>query len=204
LNVINYASKFGKTYRTVTELNKRARNLKANTGRREQSRKNNPLATFGDTPYSDWSEEEMSDLLGLRTDGVRPQLRQAKPVSGLTVEVAMGALDWAAAGNMHAVKNQGSCGSCAAFTAVGVIEAMVSIQNANAAPVALSVQQGLDCSTGNYSCNGGWMEKYFEFYSAGAMLASDYPYAMRDQACQQTSESTFAATADWSSFVWLD
>lgn len=85
---------------------------------------------------------------------------------------------------------------------------MASIQNGNATPVRLSEQQGLDCSKvspwRNYSCNGGWMERYFEFYAdRGAMLEKDYPYAEQDQTCRQTSTSAIEQTADWSSFVWL-
>jgi C1A family cysteine protease len=143
-------------------------------------------------------------MLGLRTDSGRRELK-GKPVKpgpspspspdGYT---NLANIDWKAAGKVHAVKNQGSCGSCAAFCTASVMESMVAIKYGTPV-VRLSEQHALDCGAvyGNYSCNGGWMERYFEFFSAeGAMLYSDYPYLGVDQSCQQNSSSTIAAEGD--------
>jgi len=53
---------------------------------------------------------------------------------------------------MAPVKNQGICGSCWAFAAIGAMEAMIAIKNSAAAgslvaPVRLSEQQQVDCTT---------------------------------------------------------
>lgn len=107
---------------------------------------------------------------------------------------------------MHPVKDQGYCGSCAAFAATTVLEGMASIQNGNAPVVRLSEQQGLDCSRsyGNGGCNGGLMELYFEFYSDfGVMAESDYLYVETDQSCRQTSSSAIEQTGNWATFNWL-
>ena len=62
-------------------------------------------------------------------------------------------LDWSTTGNCLAVKDQGSCGSCWAFAAIGVVECMISIKASVMAPgtkpVALSVQELVDCTTGS-------------------------------------------------------
>jgi len=57
-------------------------------------------------------------------------------------------VDHASAGHMTPVKNQGSCGSCWAFTATSVFEGTISALKGTA-PVSLSEQQLLDCTSGN-------------------------------------------------------
>jgi C1A family cysteine protease len=58
------------------------------------------------------------------------------------------------------VKNQGSCGSCWAFSAVAAIESTLLI---NGRTELLSEQQLVDCSRayGNQGCSGGWMDSAF-------------------------------------------
>jgi len=104
-------------------------------------------------------------------------------------------IDWANSGHVHPVKNQGGCGSCWAFAALGALEAMIAIKNSAAAgslvpPVRLSEQQSVDCTTntpdnvakfntsyGSSGCNGGWMTNSWGFSrDQGAMTNADYPY----------------------------
>jgi C1A family cysteine protease len=54
------------------------------------------------------------------------------------------------------VRNQGQCGSCWAFSAVGAIEGLYAIENGKIK--TFSVQQLVDCAGGPYEnegCNGG-------------------------------------------------
>jgi C1A family cysteine protease len=78
----------------------------------------------------------------------------------------VGDIDWVAQGKVSPVKNQGSCGSCWAFSTTGVLEAQ-SLQRGSS--VSLSEQQLVDCSRaqGNQGCNGGWPSnalKYVQSY----------------------------------------
>lgn len=67
-------------------------------------------------------------------------------------------LDWAKADKMTPVKNQGGCGSCWAFAATSVQEAMQGLKDNQKPPLRLSEQEGVDCVyTDRDGCRGGWM-----------------------------------------------
>ena len=57
--------------------------------------------------------------------------------------VRASSINWATEGMMSDVKNQGNCGSCWAFSAIGVIEAAFKIKSN--VTVDLSEQQMVDC-----------------------------------------------------------
>ena len=68
-------------------------------------------------------------------------------------------INWVSEGKVLPVKNQGACGSCWAFAATTVQEAMQAIKNDS--KVRLSEQEGVDCDVNSYGCNGGWMSNYW-------------------------------------------
>jgi len=93
-------------------------------------------------------------------------------------------VDWVSAGAVTAVKNQGSCGSCWAFSAIGAMEGAYLIkydtQNANTW-TGLSEQQLVSCDYGilkNLGCNGGLMDKAFDWIgdNNGICSEADYGY----------------------------
>ena len=82
-------------------------------------------------------------------------------------------------------KDQGACGSCWAFSAIGAVEAANAIKSGTLK--AFSEQQLVDCdksSGGNQGCNGGDMDLAFDYVKKNPlMLEDDYPYAGSDNQC---------------------
>jgi len=92
--------------------------------------------------------------------------------------------DWRTMSGTTDVRNQGSCGSCWAFAAVGATEGNLRILEG--ARYDLSEQQGLDCNTYGSSCDGGWAGSVYQLYRhPGAVLETCYPYVASETACRQ-------------------
>jgi C1A family cysteine protease len=79
------------------------------------------------------------------------------------------------------IKNQGSCGSCWAFSICAQFE--TAILKKDGVTVDLSEQNLVSCNNYGWGCNGGlWANDMF--VSPGAVLESCFPYVAQDVPCQ--------------------
>jgi len=86
------------------------------------------------------------------------------------------------------VKNQGSCGSCWAFSTVSAVEAYFAVVKGQKG-LDLSEQQVVDCSkNGNQGCNGGWPNVALSWVAKnGLTTTAAYPYTARDGTCKTST-----------------
>ncbi|CAA9988177.1 knowpain-2 [Plasmodium knowlesi strain H] len=84
--------------------------------------------------------------------------------------------DWRLHRGVTPVKDQGDCGSCWAFSTVGVVESQYLIRKNEL--VSISEQQMVDCSLQNNGCDGGFIPRALEdiIEMKGLCSTEAYPY----------------------------
>ncbi|XP_075489291.1 cysteine proteinase COT44-like [Primulina tabacum] len=130
-----------------------------------------------DNEFADMTNLEFkSRYLGYRSRGQRQAEDQHNCTFGDSSVPS--SIDWRKFGAVTPIKNQGTCGSCWAFSAVASVEGINKIKTGKL--VSLSEQELVDCDYKgeNEGCNGGYMEKAFEFIknNNGITTEKNYPY----------------------------
>lgn len=83
-------------------------------------------------------------------------------------------LDYRAMGKVSAIKSQGQCGDCWAFSTTGAYESLIMMQTN--VEYDLAEQYVLDCTSGS-SCNGGYPKDALDMFTTGGIpLETAYPY----------------------------
>jgi cathepsin F len=203
-----FKSKYEKTYATQVEHDHRFRVFKANLRRARRNQLLDPSAVHGVTQFSDLTPKEFRrKFLGLKRRGFRlptdTQTAPILPTSDLPTE-----FDWREQGAVTPVKNQGMCGSCWSFSAIGALEGAHFL--ATKELVSLSEQQLVDCdhecdpaqaNSCDSGCSGGLMNNAFEYAlkAGGLMKEEDYPYTGRDHtACKFDKSKIVASVSNFS------
>ncbi|EFN59889.1 hypothetical protein CHLNCDRAFT_132900 [Chlorella variabilis] len=133
----------------------------------------------------------------------RRLLRQRSP----TATAVPAAFDWRQKGKVPAVRDQGGCGSCWAFAAVGAIEIRARIDGVASSPDA-SEQQMVDCVTqaaGYWSmgCDGGYIHEPFQLASTlFASSEASYPYLDQHGGVCRTPAGTSAPSGALKMKAW--
>ncbi|XP_021232184.1 cathepsin S-like [Numida meleagris] len=116
------------------------------------------------------------------------------------------AVDWREKGCVTEVKNQGACGACWAFSAVGALEAQVKLKTGKL--VSLSAQNLVDCSMmyGNKGCAGGFMTNAFQYIIDNGGIDSDesYPYMAQNGTCHYNVSMRAATCSKYVELPYAD
>ncbi|OIW01312.1 hypothetical protein TanjilG_10473 [Lupinus angustifolius] len=141
---------------------------------------------LGLNKFADWSNEEFEETY-LNKNGDMHEDSGMKLNDELSCEVPS-SLDWRDKGAVTAVKDQGSCGSCWAFSTAAGIEGINAISTGKL--IGLSEQQLMDCDKKSKACNGGLVKNALNWVVSNGGIASDtdYPYKGKNETCRKPPE----------------
>jgi len=182
LEFVNFVQQYGKSYAPETFFH-RFNVFKYWIDRIREHNAGNSTWLMGVNEFSDMTPEEFEAtmLTGYRADEQVP-IQQMSEIAVPNADV-----DWRSKGAVTPVKNQGSCGSCWAFSTVGTIEGFVTIKKSQGL-VSLSPQQLVDCDKTDHGCSGGLPTNAIAWVAKNGGLCSDqeYPYTGRGGTCKTT------------------
>jgi len=215
-----FVKNFGRQYEDQAEYNRRLGYFTTNLQRlavlRADMAKNGRTSwEAGVTMFFDMSDDEKSfytgrqkvSAAGLATSCLAHGVT-APRVSDEAILAAPTSWDWRTKGVVNPVKNQGQCGSCWAFSTIGVIESKWAITGHTL--TQFSEQEIVDCSVGcseeppygkvcNQGCNGGW--QWNAFYDIigwkGVDLENQYTYTAQTGTCKKASYTSYAPITNY-------
>jgi C1A family cysteine protease len=141
--------------------------------------------TVGENPATQYSLDQLCGMKPPDHWWVGAKFNPAPSTSPQSLPTAFSWCD--SAGGCPPVRNQGSCGSCWAFSTVGALECNIKIKDK--VTVDLSEQWLVSCNSDGWSCNGGWYAHDYHQWKTdpcggtGAVLESNFPYTATNGSC---------------------
>ncbi|SPP84618.1 blast:Putative cysteine proteinase CG12163 [Drosophila guanche] len=176
--------RFERRYDTTAERQMRMRIFRQNLKTIEELNANEMgSAKYGITEFADMTSTEYKERTGLW------QRDELKPTGGAPAVVPKyegefpKEFDWRQKNAVTQVKNQGSCGSCWAFSVTGNIEGLYAVKTGELKE--FSEQELLDCDTTDSACNGGLMDNAYKAIKdiGGLEYEAEYPYEAKKKQC---------------------
>uniref|UniRef100_A0A0C9RW92 TSA: Wollemia nobilis Ref_Wollemi_Transcript_9441_2227 transcribed RNA sequence n=1 Tax=Wollemia nobilis TaxID=56998 RepID=A0A0C9RW92_9CONI len=194
-----WLAQHGKAYNGLEEKQQRFEVFKDNWAFINQHNMGKNSYKLGLNKFADLSHEEFKGkYLGVRPNATKRLSRSPSPrYLYKNGEELPKSVDWREKGAVTGVKDQGSCGSCWAFSAIAATEGINQIVTDDL--ISLSEQELVDCDTSyNEGCNGGLMDYAFEFIISNGGIDSekDYPYTAYDGSCDTYRKNAHVVTID--------
>jgi len=130
-----------------------------------------------------------AEFQSLRSKKYSPSEHQVVDLGAQKTKANPTSIDWREKGAVTAVKNQGGCGSCWAFSATETVESQYQI--ASGKLLTLAPQTYVNCVKnpkhcgGTGGCEGATMELAFNLTKdTGIALEADMPYRGTDETCK--------------------
>ncbi|XP_062587265.1 uncharacterized protein LOC134248884 [Saccostrea cucullata] len=178
----NFQAKYERLYMSKEEEKKRFKIFCDNLKKAQKMQDiEKGTAVYGITKFSDMSESEFKQYVGKLWD--QNANKGMKKATIPKFKSLPKSFDWREHGAVTEVKNQGSCGSCWAFSTTGNIEGQWAIQKKKL--ISLSEQELVDCDKVDEGCNGGLpSQAYKEIIRLGGLESeTDYKYRAHDEKC---------------------
>ena len=170
---LSYSAEFGKAYTTEEEFNYRLSIFKMNAQKVQDHNNAGKSWEAGVNQFSDLTEEEFKK----QATGFKKQNNTKKSAIECTVSTTdlKSAIDWRAEGKVTPIKDQQSCGSCWAFSAMGALESewLVEDDPHRSTKPDFSEQELVDCvyPDGQDTCiTGGEMVDAFEYLATHELV----------------------------------
>ncbi|KAE8672588.1 Cysteine proteinase RD21a [Hibiscus syriacus] len=190
-----WVAKHGKAYNAIGEQHYRFDIFKDNLKFVDKHNSKNTTFKLGLNKFADLTNQEYHALfLGTKSDPKRRVMKSKNPsrrYASNAGDILPDSVDWRDHGAVTPVKDQGSCGSCWAFSTIAAVEGINKI--ATGELISLSEQELVDCDKSyDAGCNGGLMDYAFQFIidNGGIDSEKDYPYLGADNQCDPTRVSS--------------
>lgn len=204
-----WAKKYGKTYDSIAE---RLYRMSVFEKTKEKVAKLNARATsetYGLNAFADRTEEELTKRYTARSLKTIMNLVDFNTVVAPSANVSAlpKSFNWVSKGAVTSVKDQGDCGSCWAFGAVGTMEGQLFLKKGKLEN--LSEQNLVDCDhecqyfSGtklcDEGCDGGMEPNAFQYVikNNGINLLKDYPYTATAGKCKFNSKTAVSGFRSW-------
>jgi len=203
-----WAQKYGKTYADEAERAYRMNVFSANKAKIAMMNARGAKETYGLNSFADRTHAELTKS---RTS---KSLKVAMRRTNMPTVVAPAArktlpdiFNWVEKGAVTSVKDQGDCGSCWSFGAVGTMEGQLFLKTGKL--TNLSEQNLVDCDhvcqyfSGekecDLGCDGGMEANAFQYVidNGGINLLEDYPYTARDGTCKYDASKAVKGFNNW-------
>ncbi|KAI9200789.1 hypothetical protein LWI28_013226 [Acer negundo] len=202
-----FKKEYGKTYPTQEEDDYRFGVFISNLRLARRNQIMDPTAVHGVTQFSDLTPSEFRRRFlgsGRRDDQILQLSKDISKAPILPTDKLPRSRNWTARGAVTAVKNQGDCDGCWAFSSIAVLEGAHFL--ANRKLVNLSEQQLIDCSKDcspqvpnlcDLGCKGGHRLLAYKYIknAGGVAKAEDYRFTGTENGfCNVTDNSQMVAS----------